>query len=222
MITNLFSIFDPSTSINLTLNWVIMLRWIIILPLRLWLIPNQTTELITMLINYLLKEFKPLIRKYPQILIFPVRLFIFIVFNNIPGLLPGIFTSSSHLSFSLSLALPIWVALIIQIIFINTKNSLIHLIPNGTPRILMPFIVLIETIRNLIRPLTLSIRLAANIIAGHLLITLIAEAGLRIPFVLRMFRDTGHNFLAVLEIAVALIQAYVFSVLLTLYTSERI
>lgn len=86
----------------------------------------------------------------------------------------------------------------------------------------MPFIVMIETISNIIRPLTLSIRLAANIVAGHLLITLIAESALNTPFLFTPFRDNAHYALALLEIAVAIIQAYVFSVLITLYASETV
>lgn len=222
MITNLFSIFDPSTSQNLSLNWLFIISWLLIIPVYYWITPNQLTIVMKIISNYLLKEFKPLIKKYPQILVFSVRMFILIICNNMPGLLPGIFTASSHISFTLTLALPFWVALLIQIMFINTKNSLIHLIPNGTPLILIPFIVLIETIRNIIRPLTLSIRLAANIIAGHLLITLIAEAAINISILLSPLRDNAHNALALLEIAVAIIQAYVFRVLITLYASETI
>ncbi|WP_414887680.1 F0F1 ATP synthase subunit A, partial [Sphingomonas sp. Leaf339] len=57
---------------------------------------------------------------------------------------------------------------------------LAHLVPQGTPPVLIPFIVCIETIRNIIRPLTLAVRLSANIIAGHLLLTLLGNTG---PFI---------------------------------------
>ncbi len=95
-----------------------------------------------------------------------------------------------------------------------------HLVPLGTPPVLMPFIVIIELVRNIIRPLTLSVRLAANIIAGHLLITLIGHsASPVISFSLR-----GVIFalvlLCVLESAVSVIQAYVFRMLSTLYFNE--
>lgn len=222
MITNLFSIFDPSTSQTISINWVILRSYLILIPTFIWLIPNYLTELFILVTSTLIKEFKPLIKKYPQSLIFSVSIFVYILANNLPGLLPIIFTPSSHISFTLTLALPLWVAIILQRWLVNTKNTLIHLIPNGTPTILMPFMVLIETIRNIIRPLTLSIRLAANIIAGHLLITLIAETGVNISMAFAPFRDTGHNALAFLEVAVAFIQAYVFRVLITLYISERV
>ena len=97
---------------------------------------------------------------------------------------------------------------------------LAHLVPLGTPIALIPFIVLIELVRSVIRPLTLSVRLAANIIAGHLLLTLLGNQGR-----FTQLRALGGVIaalvaLAVLECAVALIQAYVFSVLSTLYVDE--
>lgn len=95
-----------------------------------------------------------------------------------------------------------------------------HLVPQSTPGALMPFIVVIESISNLIRPGTLAVRLAANIIAGHLLITLLGNqttvAGISIISVLLAVQIL----LLILECAVATIQAYVFAVLSTLYSSE--
>jgi F-type H+-transporting ATPase subunit a len=98
---------------------------------------------------------------------------------------------------------------------------LAHLIPQSTPLVLIPVIVLIETTRNLIRPATLAIRLTANIIAGHLLITLLGnqvannENMVTEPIMLLI-----PILLLTLEFAVAIIQSYVFSVLVTLYSSE--
>merc|ERR1719412_2811167 len=102
-----------------------------------------------------------------------IRFFLFIIFSNFLGLLPYIFTSSSHLSFTLSLALPFWMGCILWSIMFQYKNILVHLVPVGTPAVLIPVIVIIETIRNLIRPGALAVRLAANIVAGHLLLSLL-------------------------------------------------
>ena len=91
------------------------------------------------------------------------------------GLFPYVFTRKSHISFTLTLALPLWLGRIILSITYQYNNLLAHLVPVGTPRFLIPVIVIIETVRNVIRPLTLSIRLAANIVAGHLLLTLLGS-----------------------------------------------
>jgi F-type H+-transporting ATPase subunit a len=93
-------------------------------------------------------------------------------------------------------------------------------VPQGTPAILIPFIVCIETIRNIIRPGTLAVRLAANIIAGHLLITLIGNTGPLLPIFLTSFLILAQIALLILESAVAIIQSYVFAVLRTLYSRE--
>ena len=95
-----------------------------------------------------------------------------------------------------------------------------HLVPQRTPTALMPFMVLIESIRNVIRPLTLSVRLIANIVAGHLLITLLGnQTALASRFILMRLIIT-QILLLTLESAVALIQSYVFAVLTTLYSRE--
>jgi F-type H+-transporting ATPase subunit a len=96
-----------------------------------------------------------------------------------------------------------------------------HLVPTGSPFGLLPFIVIIELLSSFIRPISLSVRLVANIVAGHLLITLLSSA---VSTETRLFALAvillGLGLLRVLETAVALIQAYVFSVLSTIYLSE--
>src|SRR5436190_5490355 len=96
-----------------------------------------------------------------------------------------------------------------------------HLTPQGTPTILMPFIVIIESISLLIRPITLAVRLTANIIAGHLLLSLLGSSGLNINnLLLLLIIIFSQLLLLILEISVSIIQAYVFSILSTLYRRE--
>lgn len=222
MITNLFSIFDPATTLNLSANWASLFLPVLFLFPLFWVVHRRPAKFITNLKNYVTTEFSPLIKKAPHTLILIISLFVLIFFNNLPGLLPFIYTATSHMSLTLMLALPFWVGFILHGWAFNTSNLLIHLIPNGTPAILIPFIVVIETIRNIIRPLTLAIRLAANIIAGHLLITLLTSSTPLTPFIALPILGAAQLALASLEVAVAIIQAYVFRVLMTLYTSERI
>jgi len=95
-----------------------------------------------------------------------------------------------------------------------------HLVPQRTPGVLIPFIVLIETIRNVIRPGTLAVRLTANIIAGHLLITLLGNQTAEASGLILTSLILIQILLLTLERAVALIQSYVFAVLSTLYSRE--
>nr|UPL65589.1 ATPase subunit 6 [Leptocoris augur] len=220
MMTNLFSTFDPATSNSLSLNWISSIMCFLLIPLAFWLMPNRISILMNGLIKKLNDEFKMLmgINKKGMTLLM-ISLFMLILINNIMGLLPYIFTSSSHLLFTLTLALPLWISLMIYGWVNNTNYMFAHLIPAGTPAILMPFMVLIETISNLIRPGSLAVRLTANMIAGHLLMSLLGNnsinAGVILPFILVV-----QIMLMLFESAVSLIQAYVFSVLSTLYSSE--
>jgi len=90
----------------------------------------------------------------------------------------------------------------------------------GTPYVLIPFMVLIEFVRNIIRPITLSVRLAANLVAGHLLMTLIRAPAVSVRYSVLLILIASLYILIVLESAVAFIQAYVFRILRTLYLSE--
>lgn len=97
---------------------------------------------------------------------------------------------------------------------------LAHLVPQGTPGALIFFIVIIERIRRVIRPGTLAVRLAANIIAGHLLLVLLAGAISVFAVKSAVSILLRQIVLLILETAVAAIQAYVFAVLRTLYARE--
>jgi F-type H+-transporting ATPase subunit a len=149
-----------------------------------------------------------------------LALFVFILVNNLGGLRPYTFTASRHLSFSVRLALVSWFRYFICNMILNSGEFLAHLVPLGTPYALIPVIVLIELVSNLIRPLTLSVRLAANLVAGHLLITLIRSPLTSVSRVGGLALIRGLVVLLVLERAVAFIQAYVFRMLRTLYLRE--
>nr|BDL61431.1 ATPase F0 subunit 6 [Ilyoplax pusilla] len=219
---NLFSIFDPSSSIfNLSINWLSTSLGLIFLPFLYWSSPSRWSLLWSKLILTLHKEFKALLQ--PSHLgssMFFISLFSLIVFNNFLGLLPYVFTSSSHMAMTLSLSLPLWFTLMIFGWFNHSSHMFAHLVPQGTPFALMPFMVLIETISNVIRPGTLAIRLAANMIAGHLLLTLLGGTGPSLSTLLLSILILTQILLMLLESAVAIIQSYVFAVLSTLYTSE--
>lgn len=223
MITNLFSVFDPSSSIfHLSLNWLRTFIGLLIIPSIYWFIPSRYQVIWNNILLTLHKEFKTLLGSTGhrgRTFIF-VSLFSLILFNNFIGLFPYIFTSTSHLTLTLTLALPLWLCFIIYGWINNTQHIFAHLVPQGTPAVLIPFIVCIETIRNIIRPGTLAVRLAANIIAGHLLLTLLGNTGPSLSNYIIILLVVRQIALLILESAVAIIQSYVFAVLRTLYSRE--
>nr|YP_010693221.1 ATP synthase F0 subunit 6 [Bactrocera fulvicauda]WCB99013.1 ATP synthase F0 subunit 6 [Bactrocera fulvicauda] len=223
MMTNLFSVFDPSSSIfNLSLNWMSTFLGLSVIPSAYWLMPSRWHIFWNSILITLHKEFKTLLGPSGHsgsTFIF-VSLFSLILFNNFMGLFPYIFTSTSHLTLTLTLALPLWLCFMLYGWMNHTQHMFAHLVPQGTPAVLMPFMVCIETISNIIRPGTLAVRLAANMIAGHLLLTLLGNTGPSLSYAIVSLLLVGQIALLVLESAVAIIQSYVFAVLSTLYSSE--
>nr|UXB56487.1 ATP synthase F0 subunit 6 [Rhinichthys osculus] len=152
-------------------------------------------------------------------------LMLFLITINMLGLLPYTFTPTTQLSLNMGLAVPLWLATVIIGVRNQPTVALGHLLPEGTPIPLIPVLIIIETISLFIRPLALGVRLTANLTAGHLLIQLIATA----VFVLLPMMPTVAILTAVvlflltlLEVAVAMIQAYVFVLLLSLYLQENV
>nr|QOL00742.1 ATP synthase F0 subunit 6 [Sinotmethis amicus] len=223
MMSNLFSTFDPSTSIfYLSLNWTSTFLGLLIIPSLFWLTPSWINILWNNLNLTLHNEFKTLLgpKSFNGTTFIFISIFIMMLFNNFMGLFPYIFISTSHLALTFAIALPMWLSFMLFGWINHTNHMFAHLVPQGTPPALMSFMVLIETISNVIRPGTLAVWLAANMIAGHLLLTLLGNTGPMIGFNLISILIIGQMMLLILESAVAMIQAYVFSILSTLYSSE--
>nr|YP_010032417.1 ATP synthase F0 subunit 6 [Cicadetta abscondita]QOW07742.1 ATP synthase F0 subunit 6 [Cicadetta abscondita] len=219
MMTNLFSSFDPSTGF-LSLNWLSSMILLLLIPMSYWYTPNRFIILYNKILMSLNNELNMLMnyKSLGSPLMF-LSLFMFILLNNLLGLLPYIFTSSSHLVFTMSLALPLWLSLMLYGFIYNMNHMFCHLVPLGTPNILMPFMVIIESISNLIRPGSLAVRLTANMIAGHLLMTLLGNSSMNYELY-SMIIIFFQILLMLFELSVCIIQSYVFMVLSTLYYSE--
>nr|WNH18544.1 ATP synthase F0 subunit 6 [Anchoa cayorum] len=152
-------------------------------------------------------------------------LLIFLITINMLGLLPYTFTPTTQLSLNMAFAVPLWLATVIIGMRNQPTAALGHLLPEGTPAPLIPVLIIIETISLFIRPLALGVRLTANLTAGHLLIQLIATgAFVLLPMMptVAVLTATVLFLLTLLEVAVAMIQAYVFVLLLSLYLQENV
>uniref|UniRef100_A0AAT9FF75 ATP synthase subunit a n=1 Tax=Haemaphysalis megaspinosa TaxID=1155002 RepID=A0AAT9FF75_9ACAR len=220
MMNNLFSIFDPSTSSWFSWNWCSMTIFMVMYPSLFWKSSSMFIIswkiLLSKFFQEMMNNLKPY--KYKNILFF-ISIFILILFSNILGLFPYVFTASSHLIFTMYLAFPIWLSMIIFSLLNKFNKFMSHLVPIGSPIFLSAFMVLIETVSNLIRPITLSVRLMANMISGHLLIHLLSSLSLISHFM--MFISLPIMILLmILETAVAIIQSFVFITLISLYVNE--
>nr|YP_009235711.1 ATP synthase F0 subunit 6 [Yuhina diademata]AMD38687.1 ATP synthase F0 subunit 6 [Yuhina diademata] len=191
-------------------------RWITnrLSTLQLWFINLTTKQLLT-----------PLNKKGHKWALILTSLMVFLLLINLLGLLPYTFTPTTQLSMNLALAFPLWLATLLTGLRNQPSASLGHLLPEGTPTPLIPALILIETTSLLIRPLALGVRLTANLTAGHLLIQLISTATIALFSTMPMVSLLTFLvlfLLTILEIAVAMIQAYVFVLLLSLYLQENI
>nr|QWS05436.1 ATP synthase F0 subunit 6 [Cerynia lineola] len=215
MMTSLFSSFDPSTSIS-QLNWIMLMTPMIIIPMKFWTKKSRLSFMMkNMEKNMSLEMWNN--TKHKEMILISISMLMLILTNNMISLLPYTFTPTSHPSISISLALPMWMALTIYSWTKYTKKMFIHLLPSGTPSPIMPMMIIIETTGNIIRPISLSIRLTANMIAGHLLMTLLGNMNQLEKMILIM---PIQIMLMMFETAVSIIQAYVFSTLISLYSSE--
>nr|ALO64773.1 ATP synthase F0 subunit 6 [Lasioglossum villosulum] len=219
MMTNLFSIFDPSTNNFLSLNWLIMFMPLLLFNWSYWLYPSRLGMFWFLMYNKIFQEFLKLSKKMfiSNIIIFLSIMMMFMILNLL-SLMPYIFTPSSHMSINLSLSLSLWMSFMIYGWLINTNKMFTHLLPLNTPKLLMVFMILIESISNFIRPWTLAIRLSANMLAGHLLLSLLGSTLESMPYMILLFLI--QNLLLILEISVSIIQSYVFAILILLYFNE--
>nr|YP_009590284.1 ATP synthase F0 subunit 6 [Piranga leucoptera]QBM10181.1 ATP synthase F0 subunit 6 [Piranga leucoptera] len=189
-------------------------------------ITNRLSTLQLWFINLVTKQLMmPLDKKGHKWALILTSLLIFLLLINLLGLLPYTFTPTTQLSMNLALAFPLWLATLLTGLRNQPSVSLGHLLPEGTPTPLIPALILIETTSLLIRPLALGVRLTANLTAGHLLIQLISTATMALfstmPLV-SILTLLVLFLLTILEVAVAMIQAYVFVLLLSLYLQENI
>nr|ASA40547.1 ATP synthase 6 [Crithagra concolor] len=189
-------------------------------------ITNRLSTLQLWFINLVTKQLMmPLDKKGHKWALILTSLMVFLLLINLLGLLPYTFTPTTQLSMNLALAFPLWLATLLTGLRNQPSVSLAHLLPEGTPTPLIPALILIETTSLLIRPLALGVRLTANLTAGHLLIQLISTATVTLfttmP-VVSLLTFLILFLLTILEVAVAMIQAYVFVLLLSLYLQENI
>nr|YP_003345377.1 ATP synthase F0 subunit 6 [Paraconger notialis]BAI53398.1 ATPase subunit 6 [Paraconger notialis] len=210
----------PLMALALTLPWILYptpsSRWVNnrLLTLQSWFI-NRFTQQLLLPINIAGHKWAILL----------TSLMLLLITINMLGLLPYTFTPTTQLSLNMGFAVPLWLATVILGMRNQPTAALGHLLPEGTPLPLIPVLIIIETISLFIRPLALGVRLTANLTAGHLLIQLIATAVFTLlPMMptVAILTATILFLLTLLEVAVAMIQAYVFVLLLSLYLQENV
>jgi F-type H+-transporting ATPase subunit a len=159
---------------------------------------------------------------------FVFTIFMFVLFANVLGLMPGAFTVTSHIIITAALALLVFFTVIVYGFWKNGLRFFKLFVPSGVPLYILPFVVAIEVLSFLSRPISHSVRLFANMLAGHItlkvfggFVTAIASIGIAgwfgatLPLVMIVL-------LTALELLVAFLQAYVFAILTCIYLNDAI
>ena len=149
-------------------------------------------------------------------------LFTFILTLNMLGLMPYFFTSTSHIIFTLGLAMLVFFVVLITGFVKNGIGYLKLFAPSGVPMALMPLMIVIELISYLTRPLSLSVRLFANMLAGHTMLKVFAGFVIMLGPVFGIIPEIVIVALTGLEFLVAFLQAYVFAVLTCIYLNDSL
>nr|YP_010938281.1 ATP synthase F0 subunit 6 [Hipposideros lylei]WLE64396.1 ATP synthase F0 subunit 6 [Hipposideros lylei] len=222
---NLFSSFITPTMMGLPIVVLIIMFPSMLFPSTNRLVNNRLIAIQQWLVHMTSKQMMTIHNHKGQTwTLMLMSLILFIGSTNLLGLLPHSFTPTTQLSMNLGMAIPLWAGTVILGFRYKTKASLAHFLPQGTPLPLIPMLVIIETISLFIQPMALAVRLTANITAGHLLIHLIGGATLALLSISTTTASITFIILimlTILEFAVALIQAYVFTLLVSLYLHDN-
>ena len=209
------SLFMSIAIISITLLLLISIKKQSLFPSRLQSISEIFYEFIANMINDNIGEkgrkFFPLI----------FTLFTFILFGNLLGMLPYSFTFTSHIIVTFVLAMFIFLFVTLIGILTHGFKFFSLFVPKGVPMLMLPLMIPIEIISYLSRPISLSVRLFANMMAGHTMLKIFA--GFIVPLgifgVAPLLVDVA---LTALEVLIAFLQAYVFTILTCLYLNEAI
>nr|ARO74684.1 ATP synthase F0 subunit 6 [Rusa unicolor dejeani]ASX99695.1 ATP synthase F0 subunit 6 [Rusa unicolor]ASY00060.1 ATP synthase F0 subunit 6 [Rusa unicolor]ASY00125.1 ATP synthase F0 subunit 6 [Rusa unicolor]ASY00138.1 ATP synthase F0 subunit 6 [Rusa unicolor] len=222
---NLFASFIAPMILGLPLTTLIVMFPSLLFPTSNRLVNNRLISLQQWMLQLVSKQMMGIHNAKGQTwALMLMSLILFIGSTNLLGLLPHSFTPTTQLSMNLGMAIPLWAGAVVTGFRNKTKASLAHFLPQGTPTPLIPMLVIIETISLFIQPIALAVRLTANITAGHLLIHLIGGAALALMSIsttMALITFTILVLLTILEFAVAMIQAYVFTLLVSLYLHDN-
>jgi F-type H+-transporting ATPase subunit a len=218
--------------LDISLNKAVIMMWAVI-ALAAWfliaagrqrrLIPGRLQSAAEMLVEFIqgmiLDTIGPRgMRFFP----FIASLFIFILFANLLGLIPGSYTVTSQIVVTAAFALFVYTMSIVVGFAYHGIKFLQILIPPGTPPLLLPLMMPIELISQLARPFALAVRLFANMTAGHTILAVLFGMALSLPLLIGWLPFAFTVAISVLEVGIAFIQAYIFTILTCVYLGDAI
>jgi F-type H+-transporting ATPase subunit a len=217
---------------DISLNKAVIMMWVVVALVasllilaasRRRLIPSKLQSLAELLVDFIRGIIldtmgKDGMRFFP----FIGTLFLFILFSNLLGLIPGSYTVTSQIVVTAAFALFVYSMSIVLGFILHGVKFLGILIPPGTPAWLLPLMMPIELISQLARPLSLAVRLFANMTAGHTILAVLFGMALSLPIFVGWLPFAFTIAINGLEVGIALIQAYIFTILTCVYLGDAI
>nr|YP_009108307.1 ATP synthase F0 subunit 6 [Cerion incanum]AIU94467.1 ATP synthase F0 subunit 6 [Cerion incanum] len=215
MLSDLFSSLDGGSKFAYTLPVLVMLT---LMFSSSWVSSSNQTMMVSSSKMWNSLTIKAYWWAQPSLIV----IFIVIMATNILGLTPWVYGFTSNLVVVSSISLFMWALLLFSGVLYAPTQALAHLAPSGAPLGMMPLLILIETVSILIRPLTLTVRLVANISAGHIVLGLIAiPLSAFGPYMVMISLCLAMLMYELFEFFVSVIQSYILTLLLSLYMAEH-
>lgn len=220
---NIFSSFNPLNffiSFFLLINFLIVLNNILFFNEKLF---SKFSFFLRNLFNFINNDFNK-VNNSKLSLRFLIIIFIFNIILNLINIFPYSFCFNSQINIFIFIRLLIWLSCILYSCIFFFYEIIFHLTPRGCPLLIRFFIVVIEFIRIIIRPITLGVRISANLISGHLLIHLLTEFSFflfNLNFIIFILSLIFILILTLLELRISIIQSYIFCTLINIYLCEN-
>jgi len=216
--------------LDISLNKAVIMMWVVVaLIAGLLIVAGASRRLVPTKLQSLAELFVDFIRGMildtmgkdgMRFFPFLATLFLFILFCNLLGLIPGFYTVTSQIVVTAAFALLVYSMSVVVGVALHGIKFLGILIPPGTPRWLLPLMMPIELISQLARPLSLAVRLFANMTAGHTVLAVLFGMALSLPLLIGWLPFAFTIAINGLEVFIAFIQAYIFTILTCVYLGD--
>lgn len=218
--------------VDISLNKAVLMMWVVVALVAgllvaagtsRRLVPTKLQSLAELLVEFIRGIILDTMgREGMRFFPFVSTLFIFILFCNLLGLIPGSFTVTSQIVVTAVFALFVYSMSIVVGFALHGLKFLGILVPPGTPGWLLPLMVPIEVVSQLARPLSLAVRLFANMTAGHTVLAVLFGMALSLPLLIGWLPFAFTIAMNGLELAIAFIQAYIFTILTCVYLGDAL
>jgi F-type H+-transporting ATPase subunit a len=218
--------------LDISINKAVLMMWIvtalaagllIIAARSKRLVPTKLQSLVELLVEFIRGMILDTIGK-GGMRFFPLiaTLFLFILFSNLLGLIPGSYTVTSQIVVTAAFAVFVYGLSVVVGFALHGLKFVQILVPPGTPGWLLPLMVPIELISQLARPLSLAVRLFANMTAGHTVLAVLFSMTLTLPVLIGWLPFAFTVAINGLEVIIAFIQAYIFTILTCVYLGDAV